>query len=347
MGAIPNLNFQPYNPMDTAIQTAMRVYGTGMQGQAQATENKMNKAKLPYVAQQEQALLDQRMMANELSKYNLDTAPALNEANMGLIGAQTENQLQQAAKTKNLLQMIQNYMGNGQQSGNTASGAAQGAQTSGNYPGPSAQEVYARKFAGLPEVTPEESSAIKLWENFQQKSMETQFPTSTTLTREQRLTDISPSWAKSLYEISETYGKSPKWNNATNFKYDWMPSTRFHKQIENAGEATAIGKNFGTDAGGLEKAESIISPAIGESKQEYSQRLYAALSDALPSIQSAYAAENKQVPDEFVKYLDKIRENAYPDKGSPSNQRSTAASNFEEEALNRGFKQVNGKWVKG
>lgn len=43
---IPNLQFQPYNPMDTAIKTALGVYSAGMQGRNQNTENQMNQMKL-------------------------------------------------------------------------------------------------------------------------------------------------------------------------------------------------------------------------------------------------------------------------------------------------------------
>ena len=311
MSVIPNLNFQPYNPADTAIQTALAIYGTGLEGQSKRTQNELNRAKQPYVSQQEQALLDERILANELSKYSLQNAPKLNEANLALIGAQTENQLQQAAKMRNVLQMIQEFMDEGKSTG--AYSGQQMSPVAASYPGPSAQEVYKRRFVGVPDVTPQEESAIKLWEGYQQKNMETQFPTSTTLTNQQRLTKITPALAKGMYEILDDYDKSLTSQISL---FGTKAPTAFNKKIENAGEPFAIAKNFGTDAGGLHKAESIISPAFGESKEEYARRLYGQLEDVIPAVQSAYALENKQIPEEFKNYFEKIRQAAYPEKGA-------------------------------
>ena len=64
-GPIPNLQFQPYNPMDTMIQTALGVYGAGVQGQNTKSNTAMNNAKLPYVGPTMEAQLAQLEMANK------------------------------------------------------------------------------------------------------------------------------------------------------------------------------------------------------------------------------------------------------------------------------------------
>jgi hypothetical protein len=56
-GPIPNLQFQPYNPMDTLIQTALGVYGAGVQGQKTKADTAIQQyiLKNPYLLGGEQS----------------------------------------------------------------------------------------------------------------------------------------------------------------------------------------------------------------------------------------------------------------------------------------------------
>jgi len=192
-------------------------------------------------------------------------------------------------------------------------GGVSGAGASGMPKFPSKMEMFQRTQAGLPAVFPEEQAAIdsyyKNQEHYNTRNIDLKFPTGQTQSRLERLTDIAPNWAKSLYELTEDYGKNPVTPFLGGTFEEYFP-TAFSKKIKNAGEATAIGKNFSTDVGGLHEAKSIISPAGGESKADYSQRLYDTLHDAFPSIEAAYSAKGQEVPAEFFNYMDKIKQNA-------------------------------------
>lgn len=319
MASAPLLNFAPYNPMDDLIKNAMGVYGgldqsrqRGFQNQYMQSQNQMIQEQLPYIGRKA-------------------------EAELGLLGAQTQSAQIAAAKERQIMDFIKSQLGgnqNGMNDGSpiqTGTGGPQmgqkpemGTQQPGMpsmqslqsgmqmhqpnimaqndpYPGPSYEVAAARKMAGFPEYMPQQAAAIKLWEGRQKNAQDMRSPTSPTLTRYQRLTDVGIPWSNSLVELANEFKGSP-WIS----KYG-SDGTLFHKTIENAGESTAVARNFPTGEAGLNKAESILKPSIGEGPKQYSKRLHKMLNEAMPSITEAYSLRGEQVPEELYQNLRQLK----------------------------------------
>ncbi len=74
---VPLLNFQPYNPMDNLIKTAMGMYSGLGQAKGQQLTNQMNQERLPYLQKGLEEELLQAQLANQKSLAQQHTwAPA-------------------------------------------------------------------------------------------------------------------------------------------------------------------------------------------------------------------------------------------------------------------------------
>lgn len=88
---VPNLQFNSYNPMETALSAALKTYEGLSRGEAQRLQNEMNKAKMPYAAQtaeaeamraqQEAAMYEQLQRADmDYKRSQIERNTALNNA---------------------------------------------------------------------------------------------------------------------------------------------------------------------------------------------------------------------------------------------------------------------------
>jgi hypothetical protein len=167
MASAPLLNFQAYNPVDTAINAALGVYGGLNQGRNTQMQTAKTEAELPYIAPQAElemeyrrALIAAQQAQAAKTQYDLDLQKQL--APNQLRAAELETQMfnsmlngngqpQQAQPSKDLFGNPMQQQVNTNPSANPvmAGGGTQGTPSD-------LAQAYFRKKAGLPAETPEE-----------------------------------------------------------------------------------------------------------------------------------------------------------------------------------------------
>jgi hypothetical protein len=75
-GPIPNLQFNPYNPMQTALEAALGTYKGIGQGRGQQIQNQMQGARVPYAGQMAQEELLAQQLQNQLQGFGVQQKQA-------------------------------------------------------------------------------------------------------------------------------------------------------------------------------------------------------------------------------------------------------------------------------
>ena len=217
---MPLINFQPVNPMDTLIKSALGVYGginENRQRQAQtdltAKQMELIEAQLPYAA---------KIQAAQLGLTNAQMAQALaNAKNQEIMndlirskmpGAGGSPRIGQPAPAGQTGVMTAPNVGgsspigapslpiNSLSSGYAGSGAMQNAggmgapsapapmaqqsqqmQDNDPYPGPSEDQVFINRLLKQPDMSPQQQAEVDLWKERRKKQMEQNLPTTQTI----------------------------------------------------------------------------------------------------------------------------------------------------------------------
>jgi hypothetical protein len=327
-GPIPLLNFDFGNPMDAALRAAMSTYGGITSGQANKTQNQLNKAKLPYAEKQEQERLKQLALANELSQYGIRQA----EAELPYYGPQAEAELQkkqyEAAKSKAINDYLQQMLAGGQQSSGMSDAAGQPDSSGGNDTGfgnDMADQMF-RQLIGMPAETPNEKSMRELNMYGQKetikKGVEKNAGTSSFITQNQAMNLGIENTIPLLDDLMDMDVPG----QLISGYFSPNDQRQYDNMVTILADNIVAARNWPKTDRSFEEAAKLVQFGRMETKEGYNKRL-------------------KNLRNELSAVQERVQGNA--PIISKTSERSTAASNFEEEALSRGFKQVNGKWVKG
>ena len=169
--------------------------------------------------------------------------------------------------------------------------------------GPDARSELIRVMAGLGPLSPAQQQQMQIDTNKANTDYQTENtlknPTSTTLNRLQRLSQMAVPMLNSYIELS---------NNAHDSIYKARAGIGiFDKNRINAAEPTQILKNFSSGEGGFEKAEKFLTPSIGESAEEYQARLYNTVHELLPQIEESYRVAGQETPQEVYDLLEQLK----------------------------------------
>jgi hypothetical protein len=368
--SFPLLQFQAYNPMDTMIRTAMDTYGginTGIQQRAQRE----------YMKQQ-QAMLE------EQQKYY----GPMQEAQMGLIGAQTQSAQIEAERARAILKFMQSqlnpganggaqngamaqmpvYQNGGEQVGSMPmpQGQAQmpamqsmaptmqnaqplnqqpaqqpmqqnlsASQAPGGdpYPGPSAQLQAARSMAGFPTETAQEKAAVALWQERQKKMQEMQYPTMQTISDSQNRVKGAEGVLPILDEILANPVPSQQ-NAGLSAVFNADNQSAYNAKIEIAKESLAASKGLSGTEGVLSGLDKVLRRQGNESLEAYEKRLKGEYNTIIDTIERLGGPLNKYQRKEIKHAIEDVKKSSVPE------------SDLEKMAKERGFKKVDGVWMK-
>lgn len=350
-GPIPNLQFQPYNPMDTAIKTALSVFNAGMQGQNMRTQNQMNQASMPYIGPTAEAQMKQLQMQNQMY-------PELTNANIANMSSQNKKREADIRLQQQMMQMLGIGGGNEGQpmpaGGNMATGAGMpgmggqqdnfggqeqpqanpGMQNPNMQPNtgglPGYNQIAARKYFNLPEMSPQEQLQMDLLKNQQNqlvnKQIETDLGTTGHLTSNQSQALGIENTLPILDELIDfatpvqlPYDVTMPWNINDQATYDSLTANITDKLVA----AWGLPKNEKS----FETIEAMVKRKPFETEKNYRNRLES-LKGELHSIYGKVG--RKELPVTETKYSQKQNDN-----------------NWQSEANMLGYRKGgDGKWYK-
>lgn len=339
-GPIPLLNFQAYNPMNTALSSALGVYGGLGEGKSRSIQNQLNQAKVPYAADiaryeaENAALIPQKSQA-ELDQLRMvaQMYPELTNAQMSNIQSEINKRNQEISRERMLMDYLKGAMGQGNQI-EAASGMPAGKNLPMNMdvaqpfatgtPNDMASQ-YFRKALGLPMQTPQEKMAYDLSLDQQKKIFGKQLEKSQGTTGYLSQAQTQAQGIKNAIPIIDDLidtapGQLAEWTIHPDRQ------ATYNSQIANLKEKIMTAFAYPKNEASFETVKNIIEYKPTESLENYRSRMEA-LKQELETIYGDISDKNLET-----------KETNYSKEKSIS---------LEEGAKKLGYKKVNGKWIKG
>jgi hypothetical protein len=301
---MPMINFQPVNPMDTLIKSALGVYGginenRQRQAQANLTAKQMEliEAQLPFAAKIEAAKLGltnaqmQKALQDAKNQEIMNTFIA--SKLQGMNGAGQPNQLGQpgmppVSGAPNMAQMpinggpelpINSSMGEQANVGplQTPSSAPSGtnAQVSQDYdpyPGPSEDQMLFNSLIGVPLMTPEQQAAVENWKQrrtlAQTRNFENQYGTQTTVTDIQKQQKGIATFIPAINELIEIEVPGM-------LGFGGLPGNRYNYEtkVHNALKKLMAAEGWQDSESAKQAGLEMLSIQPGETQYQYRERL--------------------------------------------------------------------------
>lgn len=342
-GPVPLLNFQSYNPMDTALRAAMGTYQGLGQGRSQQIQNELNKAKVPYAEEMAMYEAQNAALAPQKSQAELDQLravskmyPELTRAQMANIQSEISKRNQEIEREKMLMSYLKGSIGeNNQMPGMNMTGNAPAMQNNTARPMQGSVGMgapndmasqYMRKALGLPTQTPQEKFAYDLSLDQQKKNYAKQLEKSEGTTGYISQSQAQAQGIKNAIPIiDDLIDTAP----GQTFEWMWSPDKQatYNSEIANLKEKIMTAFNYPKNEASFETVENIIQYKPTESLENYQERMEA-LKQELETI-----------------YGD-ISEKPLETKETKYSKRKSESLSLEDGAKKLGYKKVNGKWIK-